>query len=269
MRQMDRYPFFIAAILFILAWMLGLPMRAQSAPLEDIHCTLIQDSESGATLYQDGVCDRRVSPASTFKVPLALIGYDAGILSDQHTPSWDYKAEFNAVKRDRKTVDPAIWERDSIIWYSREITRRLGSKNFAGYVSKFGYGNADVSGSAGKNDGLTNSWVDSSLEISPVEQTAFLRKLLAGKMPVSAKAHAMTKAIIPSFKAGDWTVQGKTGSTGLGESKRSLGWFVGWAEKDGRRIVFARLVVDARRGEMPKGPATRVAFLKDLPQLVK
>ncbi|RWE04895.1 MAG: class D beta-lactamase, partial [Mesorhizobium sp.] len=256
MRQMDRYPFFIAVILFLLAWMLGLPMRAQSAPLADIHCTLVQDQESGATLYQDGVCDRRVSPASTFKVPLALIGYDSAILSDQHTPSWDYKPEFNAVKRDRKTVDPTIWERDSIIWYSREITRRLGPKSFAGYVSKFGYGNADVSGSAGKNDGLTNSWVDSSLEISPVEQTAFLRRLLDGKMPVSAKAHEMTKAIIPTFRAGGWTVQGKTGSTARDRNKRSLGWFVGWAEKDGRRIVFARLVVDARRGETPKGLAT-------------
>ena len=173
------------------------------------------------------------------------------------------------MKRERKTVDPTIWERDSIIWYSREITGRLGMKSFAGYVSKFGYGNADVSGSTGKNDGLTNSWVDSSLEISPVEQTAFLRRLLAGKMPVSAMAHEMTKAIIPTFEAGDWTVQGKTGSTRCGKSKRSLGWFVGWAEKDGRRIVFARLVVDAKRGDMPKGPAARAAFLKDLLQLVK
>ncbi|CDX12099.1 Beta-lactamase OXA-18 [Mesorhizobium sp. ORS 3324] len=269
MRQMDRYPFIIAIVLFLLAWMLGLPMRAQSAPLEDIHCTLIQDSTSGATLYQDGVCDRRVSPASTFKVPLALIGYDSGILSDQHAPSWEYKPEFNAVKRDRKTVDPTIWERDSIIWYSREITRRLGADRFADYVSKFGYGNADVSGGAGKNDGLANSWVDSSLEISPIEQAAFLRRLLAGKTPVSAKAHEMTRAIIPSFKAGGWSVQGKTGSTGLDKNKRSLGWFVGWAEKDGRRIVFARLVVDGTRGDMPKGLATRAAFLKDLPQLVK
>ncbi|TGU56394.1 class D beta-lactamase, partial [Mesorhizobium sp. M2D.F.Ca.ET.147.01.1.1] len=93
------------------------------------------------------------------------------------------------------------------------------------------YGNADVSGSAGKNAGLTNSWVDSSLEISPVEQTAFLRRLLDGKMPVSAKALEMTKAIIPSFRAGGWTVQGKTGSTARDRNKRSLGWFVGWAEK--------------------------------------
>jgi beta-lactamase class D len=270
MRQMDRYPFILAIVLFLLAWMLGLPVRAQSAPLDDIRCTLIQDAQSGATLYQDGVCDQRVSPASTFKVPLALIGYDARILSDRHMPAWEYKPEFKAAKRDQKTVDPTIWERDSIVWYSREITRRLGAEKFAGYVSKFGYGNKDVSGDAGRDNGLTQSWINSSLEISPVEQTAFLRQLLAGKMPVSAKAHEMTRAILPTFTAGDWTVQGKTGSTRVGpDGKRSLGWFVGWAETGGRRIVFARLVVDTKRTGEPKGLATRAAFLKDLPGLVK
>ncbi|TIP37123.1 MAG: class D beta-lactamase, partial [Mesorhizobium sp.] len=77
-------------------------------------------------------------------------------------------------------------------------------------------------------------------------------------------------SLLPSFAAGDWTVQGKTGSTMLGQDgRRSLGWFVGWAEKDGRRIVFARLVVDAKRTNQPKGLATRAAFLKDLPGLVK
>ncbi|ESY71030.1 MULTISPECIES: class D beta-lactamase [Mesorhizobium] len=273
MRNFDRLPFILAGVLFLLAWLLGFPMRAQSAPLGDVQCTLIADAASGKTLYQDGTCDQRFSPASTFKVPLSLIGYDAGILSDEHTPAWDYKPEFKAAKRDQKTVDPVIWERDSIIWYSREITRRLGSEKFAGYVSKLGYGNSDVSGNPGKDDGLTYSWVNSSLKITPVEQVDFLRKLLARQLPVSAKAYDMTAAIIPTFQAGGWTVQGKTGSTRLGgdadKDKRSLGWFVGWAKKDGRQIVFARLVVDATRTDMPKGLQTRAAFLKDLPLLVK
>ncbi|TIU85324.1 MAG: class D beta-lactamase, partial [Mesorhizobium sp.] len=158
------------------------------------------------------------------------------------------------------------------LWFSREITRRLGAERFAGYVSKFDYGNTDVSGNAGKNDGLTRSWVNSSLKISPVEQVSFLRRLLAGKLPVSDKAHAMTEAILPTFQAGGWTVQGKTGTTRLGnggKERRSLGWFVGWGEKDGRQIVFARLVVDTKRTDMPKGPATRATFLKDLPDLIK
>ena len=275
MRNVDRLPFIFAGILFLLAWLLGFPLRAQSAPLGDVRCTLIVDAASGKALYQDGMCDQRFSPASTFKVPLSLIGYDSGILSDEHTPSWDYKPEFNAVKRDQKTVDPVVWERDSIVWFSREITRRLGSESFASYVSKFDYGNADVSGNPDKNDGLTQSWVNSSLKITPVEQVDFLRKLLARKLPVSAKAYDMTSAIIPTFQTGGWTVQGKTGSTRLRndadkvQDKRSLGWFVGWAQKDGRQVVFARLVVDTNRTDMPKGLKTRAAFLKDLPLLVK
>ncbi|MBE1711248.1 MULTISPECIES: class D beta-lactamase [Mesorhizobium] len=275
MRNIDRLPFILAGVLFLLAWLLGFPMRAQSAPLGDVQCTLIADAASGKVLYQDGTCDQPFSPASTFKVPLSLIGYDAGILSDEHTPSWDYKPEFNAAKRDQKIVDPVIWEKDSVLWYSREITRKLGPESFAGYVSKLGYGNKDVSGNPGKNDGLTHSWVNSSLKITPVEQVDFLRKLLARKLPVSAKAYDMTSAIIPTFQAGGWTVQGKTGSTRLADDadkisdKRSLGWFVGWAKKDGQQIVFARLVVDATRTDMPKGLKTRAAFLKDLPLLVK
>ncbi|TIU12418.1 MAG: class D beta-lactamase, partial [Mesorhizobium sp.] len=80
------------------------------------------------------------------------------------------------------------------------------------------------------------------------------------------------EAILPTFQAGGWTVQGKTGTTRLGnggKERRSLGWFVGWGEKDGRQIVFARLVVDTKRTDMPKGPATRATFLKDLPDLIK
>ncbi|MGX9177697.1 class D beta-lactamase [Mesorhizobium sp. BHbdii] len=273
MRQIDRRPFVFALVIYLLAWLLGFPIRAQSAPLKDVECTLILDADSGETLYRQGVCDQRFSPASTFKVPLSLIGYDAGILIDEHTPAWDYKPEFNAVKRDQKTVDPTIWEKDSVLWFSQEITRRLGSERFAGYVSKFDYGNTDVSGNAGKNDGLTRSWVNSSLRISPVEQVNFLRRLLARKLPVSDKAHAMTEAILPTFQAGGWTVQGKTGTTGLRNDadkvNRSLGWFVGWAQSDGRKIVFARLVVDTKRSDTPKGLRTRAMFMKELPNLVK
>lgn len=53
MRNVDRLPFIFAGILFLLAWLLGFPMRAQSAPLGEVRCTLT-DAASGKTLYQDG-----------------------------------------------------------------------------------------------------------------------------------------------------------------------------------------------------------------------
>ena len=60
MRQIDRLPFVFAVVLFLLAWLLGFPMRAQSAPLGAVECTLIEGSGGFATLYPDSVCGQRV-----------------------------------------------------------------------------------------------------------------------------------------------------------------------------------------------------------------
>lgn len=58
MRNVDRLPFILAGILFLLAWLLGFPMRAQSAPLGQVRCTLTADAASGTTLYRGGTCDQ-------------------------------------------------------------------------------------------------------------------------------------------------------------------------------------------------------------------
>lgn len=257
--------------------LMGFASLAEAAPpANGPACTVILEAVSGKTLHREGACDQRFTPNSTFKFTLALIGYDAGILTDEHTPLWDYRPEFNASQRDRKAVDPTIWEKESVLWFSREITRRLGQKRFAHYVSRFNYGNMDVSGDIGKNNSLTRSWVMSSLRISADEQANFLRRFLARTLPVSDKAHAMTRAVIPVFDAADgWVVHGKTGSgwlrdeAGAIDRNRPQGWFIGWAEKDGRQIVFARLDTGKDRSDSPKGLKARDAFLQDLPKLLK
>ena len=266
----------IAALgLLCLVLSIALPRQAKAA-LSGIECTIILDAASGRTLRREGACEQRVSPASTFKVALALIGYDAGILTDEHTPAWDYRPEYDAPTSNQKTVDPVIWERDSIVWFSRELTRRLGKDRFAGYVNKLGYGNQDVSGDPGRDNGLSQSWISSSLRISPDEQVVFLRRIFTHDLPVSDKAYAMTQAILPSFSSGDgWVVQGKTGSCWLGDRSdkldktRPLGWFIGWAQRNGQRIIFARLVVSTDKAQMPLGLKVREKFLGDLPGLMK
>ncbi|NRF07968.1 class D beta-lactamase [Agrobacterium pusense] len=246
---------------------------AQQQP-QAFECTLVTSIETGAIINQQGACDQRVAPASTFKVPLALIGYDAGILQDEKSPAWDWKPGTEARAADRKTVDPTIWEQDSVLWYSREITRRLGPEKFAAYVKRLGYGNADVSGEPGKNNGLTHSWLGASLTISPVEQVGFLRRLLAGNLPFSRDAQAKTRAVVPVFDAPEsWAVHGKTGTGYMRDEKgnpdrnRPFGWFVGWAEREGQHIVFARLRVSDKPSNEPLGPAVRDAFLRDIPRL--
>ncbi|XUY27554.1 class D beta-lactamase [Agrobacterium sp. rho-8.1] len=243
---------------------------------ETVQCAVILDVKTGEALHREGACDKAFAPQSTFKLPLAIIGYDAGILKDETTPRWDYKAEWKKPKRDQKSVDPTIWERDSIVWYSQEITRRLGEQKFADYVRRFDYGNADVRGVKGRSDGLTEAWLMSSLAISGDQQVDFLRRFLLGKLPVSKAASEKTMAIIPQFAATDgWKVQGKTGSgrmrtrAGKVDGDSWLGWFVGWAQKGDRQVVFAKLNIQDWKSEEPISFATRDALIADLPKLVK
>jgi beta-lactamase class D len=240
-------------------------------------CTLLVEADSGKVLERQGAqCETRNSPASTFKIALAVMGYDAGILSDEHTPAWPYKEEYAAwMESWKKTVDPTSWLRDSVVWYSREITRRLGSDRFQDYVERLDYGNHDLSGDPGRNNGLTNAWLSSSLKISPTEEVAFLRKLLSHQIPVSNQALDRTIAVLPQFPLPDgWIAHGKTGNgfqpgpDGKPDHDRQFGWFVGWAQKADRRVIFARLVKDDARIEEFASLRARDGVLADLPQLL-
>ncbi len=249
---------------------------AEAATQKPIACTLILDARSGNEIHRQGACGERFSPASTFKLPLALMGYDAGILKDERVPAWSWRRGIEAPKRDHRTVDPTIWERDSVLWYSREVTKRLGRDEFANYVKKLGYGNQDVSGDKDRDNGLTHSWLSSSLVISADEQAQLIRRLLSDALPISRQAQASTRMIIPTFDApGGWRVHGKTGSiwlrnkSGYYDRKRPIGWFVGWAEKGGQRIVFARLEIGAKKSAEAKGPVVRALFLKELAKLME
>jgi beta-lactamase class D len=250
-----------------------LATSAAAAPV----CTLLVEAESGKVVERQGAgCETRNSPASTFKVPIAVMGYDANILSDAHAPAWPYRAEYEAWMDSWKaTVDPASWMRDSVVWYSREVTRRLGAARFQHGVDRLDYGNRNLAGDPGKHNGLTNAWLSSSLRISPAEQVAFLRRLLNHQAPVSRAAMDRTAEIMPQYPLPTgWTVHGKTGTgfqrgaDGKTDPDRQFGWFVGWVEKGERRFVFARLIQDEARHEDRAGLRARDSVLADLPRLL-
>ena len=153
--------------------------------------------ESTKVLKQEGDCKKRHTPQSTFKIPLSLMGYDAGILVDETQPEWtceDGCDIFINVCKGAHT--PKTWMRDSCLWYSRVLTPKLGMEKFKDYILKFNYGNKDVSGDKGKDNGLTHSWVSSTLEISPDEQTEFLQKLVDHELPVIQLSYENTKKIV-------------------------------------------------------------------------
>lgn len=52
------------------------------------------------------------------------------------------------------------------------------------------------------------------------------------------------------------------------DRKHPRGWFVGWSEKEGRTVVFARLAQDKRRMAGSAGNRTRGAILAELSALI-
>jgi beta-lactamase class D len=239
-------------------------------------CTLVVDAATSATLIRTGDrCEAPVTPASTFKIPLSLVGFDSGILTDATHPAWPYKAEYQTWNDDwKRTTTPRTWLRDSVVWYSQVLTRTLGARRFQAYVDKLAYGNRDLSGDPGMNNGLTTAWLSSSLRISAMEQVGFVRRMVRRELPVSAAAIDRTVAIMPLAATGGWHVHGKTGTgfqrraDGTSDRDRQLGWFVGWAARDGRTLVFARLLEDDRSERISAGFRARDSLLSDWPALV-
>jgi len=247
----------LIALLTVL--MLAGVARAETA------CLLIADAQSGDLVHREGNgCDDAIGPASSFKFTLALIGYDAGILVDANTPAWPYKASYDALRKaDKTTVDPAYWMKESVLWYSRVLVGKLGAERFARYVAALDYGNADVSGDPGANNGMTHAWLNTSLKITPAQQLRFIRRFLLGDLPVSRDAISRTAAITPAFDpGGGWVIRGKTGTGYIREAngkigKRQYGWFVGWATDGGRTYAFSALSKDSKPGGSALGPRTR------------
>ncbi|MEW5424230.1 class D beta-lactamase [Amorphus sp. 3PC139-8] len=257
-----------AAAVFILVWCGTLSARAADV------CTIVADAASGGVVLEEGDCDTRVTPASTFKVALAVMGFDAGVLKGSHDPVLPFKEGYVAWRKEwKQPTDPTSWLKYSVVWYSQQIAHSLGMERFRRYAQAFDYGNADVSGDFGKNNGLDRAWIASSLKIAPREQVTFLQKLVAGRLPVSEQAMALTREIVETRPAGDgWTIHGKTGAaaskTAAGEIVRGRpwGWYVGWASKGDRTYVFAHLIRDESKQSSPPGFRARDAFIAAWPE---
>lgn len=228
-------------------------------------CTAIADAATGEILMQRGDCHRQVTPASTFKIPLSLMGYDAGFLKNHQVPELPFRQGYVDWRPSwRSATAPAKWMNESVVWYSQQLTQSLGKTRFAAYTKRFGYGNADVSGDAA-HDGLTASWLESSLRISPLGQLSFLGKVVNRQLGVSEHAYAMTAQLTQFSQSPEgWRINGKTGS-GAG-----YGWYVGWASKGARKYVFARLIQKdkTQAAHVSTGMLARDGLIEQFPALV-
>ncbi|QUJ75095.1 class D beta-lactamase [Sulfitobacter albidus] len=240
-------------------------------------CTLVVDAKTRAPILERGDCTRRATPASTFKIPLALIGYELGVLQSAHAPRLPFiEGTPDWGRQWRQPTDPAHWMAYSVLWYSQAITPRLGAVNITDHLHAFGYGNADMSGDIAQSNGLERAWLSSSLQISPREQAGFLARLVTGDLPVRADTLRKTRAIVTHHATVQgWRIQGKTGAafprqdSGSFDYARGFGWYVGWAENGADKVVFAHLRQDARRHDVSPGLRARATMQTILAPLLQ
>jgi bla regulator protein BlaR1 len=204
-------------------------------------CFVLYDKQTDNYLrYNSNACRERFSPCSTFKIANSLIALDTGVSTGP-----EFTLKWNGT-----TYPFASWNRDqnmssafsnSVIWYYQEIANRIGPVRMSNYVHRLNYGNCDTSG------GITNFWLESTLEISAEEQLAFLRRLWENALPVGQHAQRVTRELMKiSVDAEGRVLYGKTGTGGDARANVArLGWFVGCVEADGRRVFFATRITGA------------------------
>jgi len=120
LRHMVRFLFLLATSL------IGTVAHAETR----VACTLVQKVGTAERVFQQGEeCARRIAPASTFKLPLALIGFDSGLLRTPEAPARPYDPATNAAFESwRQTIMPRLWLRFSVIWDSQWITTTHGTE---------------------------------------------------------------------------------------------------------------------------------------------
>ena len=171
----------------------------------------------------------RFAPASTFKIANSLIALETGVAKDERQVfKWD------GVKRDIDT-----WNRDhdlrtaikaSAVPVYQEIARQVGRERMEKYVRDFHYGNMDASGP------IDQFWLGNSLQISAFEEIDFLKRLITFQLPVSERSVRIVREILINEATMDYVLRAKTGVV---SGTPSIGWWVGWVEKDANTWLFA------------------------------
>lgn len=240
----------------------------------DSSCFMVHDGQT--TILQEGDCVTTRSPCSTFKLALSVIGYDSGILLDDVHPTVPFKKGYPDY-RDiwKQEHNPRLWLKNCCLWYSQYIAQKLGSKKLKAYLAKLKYGNQDISGDKGENNGLKRSWISSSLEISPENQLRFIVDLKDNTLPCSERAQIMTKKIMTREQLPNgWTLYLQTGSGfqrhPVTHQKTNLkqGWTVGWIEKGEKVFTFVYYVKEDHFRPSYAGPRAKKAALEKLQKLI-
>jgi len=215
-------------------------------------CFMLLELDDGPPRWAgEQPCDQRTTPASTFKIPHALIALDTGVVTDVDAlVKWDGKKYWIESWHRDHSLRTAIYE--SVVWFFQGTARAIGRERMREYLVAFDYGDAEVEGA------IDMFWLDDgSLEISPQEQLRFLAKLYRDGLP-RAQAHVpiVREMLIrppSSYESRmppgtplpkvhpELVFSAKTGTGSMGDD--AVTWLVGHVGCPGREHVFVSRVI--------------------------
>jgi beta-lactamase class D len=190
---------------------------------------LYEPERDRSLVFNEARARQRFLPASTFKIPNAIIGLESGSIRDQHEVfKWDGKPKLRRAWERDHTLDTGM--RESVVWMFQEIARRTGKARMKQGLAKLEYGNQDTGGA------IDNFWLQGGLRISALEQVEFLRKLRENRLAVGARSTRLVRNALVFERTPEYTIYAKTGTTGT--VTEPVAWWIGWIEKQGRPTAY-------------------------------
>ncbi len=196
------------------------------------------------TIYNDELAEARRSPCSTFKIISSLTALEHGILEPgDSTRTWSGEVFWN--EDWNRDIDFSEAFRTSCVWYYRQLTDDIGQDRMQEELEKLSYGNCDISDWEGRlntnnnNRALTGFWIESSLLISPKEQTEVMERIFGENSEYSEEAQNELKQVmlVTEQDRTDISVYGKTGM-GKADGIVVDAWFTGFAETAEGKLYF-------------------------------
>lgn len=189
-------------------------------------------------------CAIATAPASTFKVPHALIALETGVVTDPHAMvAYDgSEVGFETWKRAHSLDSAMKW---SVFPFFRRTAAAIGRDRMLEQLRRLGY----AKDNAFEGD-LTNFWNNGELLVTPGEQLEFMRRLFRYEMPASRANVDIVKASLlmpegsitnasgthPFALKNPAVVHAKTGNTRVNGERVS--WLVGHLKSGTREWVF-------------------------------
>ncbi len=201
-------------------------------------------SDRRYTIYNNELAVARRSPCSTFKIISSLTALEHGILEPEDSSrKWSGEVFWN--EDWNKDIDFSEAFRTSCVWYYRQLIDDIGKDRMQEELEKLQYGNCDISDWEGRlntnnnNRALTGFWIESSLLISPKEQTEVMERIFGENSEYSEGTQNELKQVmlVTEQERADISIYGKTGM-GRVDGIVIDAWFTGFAETTEGKLYF-------------------------------